>query len=100
VTQLRHLQGRPAPMELPATCADSIPSSSRRKVEIRRAKPAAVGGVPSGAGSEPPCPERSKAITSWRTASVSSTGSHTCQWLPVPWIKSSGSRSRVARNSA
>ena len=43
-----------------------------------------------GQRSECPNPGRSRAITSWRAASASSTGSQTHFSLPSPWISTSG----------
>ena len=55
-----------------------------------RVSEARPGGVPGGGIGEAPKPGRSSAITSRSAASRRSTGSHICQRLPIPWIRTNG----------
>ena len=70
--------------------ARSRPSSSRNSPTspVSDGTPA---GVPGGGNGESAKPGRSSATTSRSAASRSSTGSQTCQRLPIPWIRTSGS---------
>ena len=77
------------PSELPATCGRSSPSWSRNSL-IRLVSEAGPGGVPGGGIEEAPNPGRSSAITSRCGLESRSTGSQTCQRLPIPWISTSG----------
>lgn len=78
------------PSEFPATCGRSAPTASQKAPSTGTTVDRSYG-APSGSASDAPNPGRSTAITSRSAASTSSTGSHACQWCPMPWSSSSGS---------
>jgi len=77
------------PIELPATCGRSRPSSAKNHSNAS-AYAGIVGSMPLDSGAERPKPGESQAITSNSPTSRSITGSHACQWCPMPCRSTSG----------
>lgn len=78
------------PSELPATCGRSRPSASQKAPRTGTTVDRSYA-QPAGSAGEVPKPGRSTATTSRSVARMSSTGSHACQWWPIPCSNRSGS---------
>lgn len=78
------------PSELPATCGRSTPSASQKAPSTGTTVDRSYAQS-SGSAADAPNPGRSTAMTSRSAARMSRTGSHACQWCPMPWSSSNGS---------
>ena len=75
----REFEAIAPPIELPATCGRTTPSSPKNPRNAS-AYAGIVGSTPVRSGGERPKPGESQAITSKLSTSRVITGRHACQW--------------------